>query len=288
MPIAFSQQRVNYNTIAHLYDEPFRDHDVDSNLVLYLSEHSYLNPVNLYILDMGCGTGKQLLANRKHFPTTSMIGLDIFEGMLRQARKRNENIAWVQGDSATPPFQAASFHYITNQFSYHHIQHKERMFPEIYRLLRPGGRFVMTNIDPWSMTGWITYKYFPAAQARDHRDFLPVKKFVKLMESVGFTNIRVNRDDINVEEDLRQFLEYASRRFRASQFMAISDADYSEGIKKIRNEINETNEEKILIKSEFCIVMVTGDKPMCLKQLPQLDKAELDEYTSRLTIDDLG
>ena len=211
---------------------------------------------------MGCGTGKQLMANRKHFPTISMIGLDIFRGMLWQARNRNENIAWIQGDNVAPPFRAASFHYITNQFTYHHVQHKERMFPEIYRLLRLGGRFVMTNINPWSMTGWITYKYFPAAQARDHRDFLPVKEFVKLMEGVGFTNIRVNRDDIKVEENLRQFLEYASRRFRASQFMAISDADYSEGIEKIRNEINQTNEEKILIKSVFCIVTVTGDKSM--------------------------
>lgn len=61
-----SQQRVNYDAIADLYDGPIRDHTVDENLARFLAARPSLSPVR--ILDMGCGTGKQLAANRPHFP----------------------------------------------------------------------------------------------------------------------------------------------------------------------------------------------------------------------------
>jgi hypothetical protein len=33
-----SKQRVDYDSISHLYDEPGRDYDIDSNLVEFLKE----------------------------------------------------------------------------------------------------------------------------------------------------------------------------------------------------------------------------------------------------------
>ena len=69
---------------------------------------------------------------------------------------------------------SASFHYVTNQFSYPHIGDKRSFLAEVFRVLGPGGRFVLTNIDPWSMTGWALYRYFPESFALDERYFLPV------------------------------------------------------------------------------------------------------------------
>lgn len=57
-----SAQRVNYDLIAHLYDEPGRDYDTDPNLVKFLKKKADLR---IRILDMGCGTGKQLIKWRK-------------------------------------------------------------------------------------------------------------------------------------------------------------------------------------------------------------------------------
>lgn len=40
-------------------------------------------------------------------------------------------------------------------------------------------------------------------------------------------------------EDLGRFLRYASERFRASQLMVISDADYEAGLVHVREEIDQ-------------------------------------------------
>jgi len=81
-----SSQRVNYDLIAHLYDEPGRDHLLDQNLVQFISQRQPQQLAYLRILDLGCGTGKQLAADRKHYPEPLFVGVDLFRGMLRQAQ----------------------------------------------------------------------------------------------------------------------------------------------------------------------------------------------------------
>jgi SAM-dependent methyltransferase len=254
-----SSQRVNYDVIASLYDEPLRDHHTDPNLIRFLSERPTLHSSDVRILDMGCGTGKQLSANRKEFPDQLMIGLDLFQEMLRQAQKRCTSIAWVQGNSARPPFNDNSFDYITNQFSYHHVLDKPGMILETYRILKPGGRFVMTNLDPWSMPGWIVYMYFPTTRQRDFKDFLPVEEFAAMMKEAGFSNSQISRQHWHDKEGLKQFLEYASQRYRTSQLMAIQDSDYQAGIAKLIEEIRKSG-DNTWADSEICLVTLTGEK----------------------------
>jgi ubiquinone/menaquinone biosynthesis C-methylase UbiE len=98
------KQRVNYDLIADLYDEPGRDYGADTNLVEFLDQKVEQQPSQRHVLDMGCGTGKQLAANHDKLPGLQAFGLDLFHGMLLQAQKRCANINWVHGDSAKPPF----------------------------------------------------------------------------------------------------------------------------------------------------------------------------------------
>lgn len=250
-------QRLNYNQIAHLYDEPIRDHAVDPNLLAYLEERPALNPVEMRVLDVGCGTGKQLTANSSQFPEMKLIGLDLFAGMLNIARKRGPEIAWVQGNSAYLPFAAHTFHYACSQFAYAHFLKKAQMVQELYRVLKPGGRFVMTNIDPWYMENWAIYYYFPNAKALDEQDFLPVESFTALMEEAGFTDLQVHRNHWHPEEKLTDFLAYAAQRHRTSQFMALSDEAYQAGLRRIEQELAAGRQT---VKSEVCLVTVIGDK----------------------------
>lgn len=250
-------QRVNYDLIAHLYDEPGRNYDTDPNLVSFLEQKFIPQP---HILDMGCGTGKQLAADYKKFPELQMVGLDLFYGMLHQARKRCNKINWIQGDSTNLPFRNNNFDYITNQFSYHHVYNKIGLLIEVYRLLKPGGRFVITNLDPWSMTGWIVYTYFPASRQRDLSDFLPVNEITSQMEVAGFCNIQVKRDHKKSEENLSEFLRYASQRHRTSQLIAIQDREYEDGIARLKDQIINLGDD-FRVPSEICLVWITGDKP---------------------------
>ena len=249
-------QRVNYDLIAHLYDEPGRNYDTDPNLLNFLQQ-KYIS--QLRILDMGCGTGKQLSADHSMFPGLQMVGIDLFHGMLLQAQKRENKIIWIRGDKTNLPFRNTRFDYVTNQFSYHHVQDKFRLIVETYRILKPGGRFVITNLDPWSMTAWIVYQYFPASRQRDLSDFLPVDELVNQMEKIGFCNIQVKRNHNRSEENLSKFLCYASQRHRTSQLVAIRDHEYEAGIAKLKDDFVKLGND-FQVSSEICLVWVSGDK----------------------------
>lgn len=255
-----STHRVNYDLIAHLYDEPGRDYNTDPNLVKFLSERTDDHTDSLHILDIGCGTGKQLTANHNDFPGMSMTGLDLFHGMLEQARRRCKDIRWIQGDSTAPPLGDSSFDYITNQFSYHHVRDKNRMMTSIFRILKPNGRFVITNLDPWSMPEWIVYRFFPSAKQRDLLDFLPVEELTTLMEQTGFCDIRVSYQHSASEEKLNGFLKYASQRHRTSQLMAIQDDEYESGIARLKANVIKLG-NNASISSEICLAWIIGDKP---------------------------
>jgi ubiquinone/menaquinone biosynthesis C-methylase UbiE len=255
-----TSQRVNYDLIAHLYDEPGRDYETDQNLVDFLNRRADDRYSRVRILDIGCGTGKQLTANYSEFPTLHMIGLDLFYGMLKQARNRCGDIKWIQGDSANPPFANCAFDYITNQFSYHHVQDKSKMISSIFRILKPSGRFVITNLDPWSMPGWIVYTFFPAACDRDLSDFLPVDDITARLEKAGLCNAQVKYQHSHRTENLNDFLNYASQRHRTSQLMAIGQNDYDRGIAELKERVAQFG-TSARISSDICLVWITSDKP---------------------------
>jgi ubiquinone/menaquinone biosynthesis C-methylase UbiE len=85
----------------------------------------------LSILDIGCGTGNQLVANGTAVPDATMVGVDRSLGMLRQAWPKSPDIAWVQADAAALPFPALSFDFVSCQFAFHHFQAKAGMLREL-------------------------------------------------------------------------------------------------------------------------------------------------------------
>jgi len=258
--MTYSSQRVNYDQIAHLYDEPGRDYDADPNLVEFLHERADLQSPLVHILDTGCGTGKQLTSDHNRFPEAQMIGLDLFRGMLEQARRRCMSIQWIQGDSTNPPFTYNSFDYITSQFSYHHVQDKNRLMISMFQILKPKGRFVITNLDPWSMPQWLVYTCFPSTKKRDLSDFLPIDQLTSLMEKTGFCNIHVKYRHNRSEENLGDFLHYASQRHRTSQLMMIGQSDYDSGIAELKERVAQLGTDS-RVSSETCLVWIIGNKP---------------------------
>ncbi len=253
-------QRLDYDRIAHLFDEPLRDHEVDPHLVRFLEEDARRRAQDVSILDVGCGTGKQLASNRAAFPHLRMTGLDRFAGMLQIARARCPTVTWVHGDGARLPFRSTSFDYVSNQFSYPHVRDKRSLIAEIFRVLTPRGRFVMTNIDPWSMPDWAIYRFFPEARRLDEQDFLPLHEFAGLMTSAGFDGVTTERTRSGVRESLRGFLDYVSGRHRSSHFMAMSDAAYGAGIRRIQEALDNTDDPDETFDNDVVMVTIAGQK----------------------------
>jgi len=249
-------KRTDYDKIAHLYDERARDHVADEALLDFLSTRGSFRQSTPCVLDVGCGAGKQLAANHERLSGVAFVGIDRFQGMLRIARQRCPEIAWIQADGASLPLVSQACDYATSQFSYPHVRNTAGLLNEIFRVLRPGGRFVMTNIDPWSMTNWAIYRYFPEALALDCQDFLPVGQFLDLMRAVGFQGVSARQEERSSWRDAEEFLAFASDRHRASQLMAISNEAYTAGLQRL---IRDTQLRSNFI-SQFVLVTITGDK----------------------------
>jgi SAM-dependent methyltransferase len=251
--------RIDYDRIAHLYDERERDHDVDPGLIAFLDGREPSPAVR--VLDVGCGTGKQLAANRARFPRLTLIGVDRSRAMLTVARKRSTSVSWIHGDAQSLPIASGVVDYAVNQYSYPHIPDKIGFFAELARVLRPGGRFVLTNIDPWSMRDWITYRFFPEAWSIDERDFLRVEILEEVMRSAGFTAVSTTARAETRDESLRAFLHRVSGRHAMSQLTAISEAAYHQGLTRVRARLEAANGADLLIASPMTFITVVGDKP---------------------------
>jgi ubiquinone/menaquinone biosynthesis C-methylase UbiE len=109
-----TSSRINYDAIADLYDsQPYRAKTVDPELMMFMAQRAGPYPPSM--LDIACGTGNQLVANRSIAPDARLVGLDRSLGMLRQAQAKVRDIAWVQADGSMLPSRSDSFDFITCQ-----------------------------------------------------------------------------------------------------------------------------------------------------------------------------
>ena len=250
--------RVDYDAVAQVYDRgPYRDKPFDPVLQTFLSERSL--DLRVHVLDVACGTGTQLAANRRERPGLACVGVDISREMLRIARRRDPDILWVRAHAAALPFPGESFDYVSNQFALHHILSKREFLSEAARVLRQGGRLTLRNLDPWSMKGWILYRYFPATLERDLQDFMALEEIAEVLGSAGLSNITVARRHQPDPVRLGEFARDVRSRCDRSQLIALSEAGYEEGLARVEADLARMGPEALL-PSEKCEVTVTADK----------------------------
>jgi ubiquinone/menaquinone biosynthesis C-methylase UbiE len=99
-------------------------------------------------LDLGTAVGHTAFALAPR--ARSVIGVDLTAEMLahatRLARERViDNVCFAQADVRELPFPDAAFDVVTSRLSAHHYAHPERVVGEVARVLRPGGRFILSD-----------------------------------------------------------------------------------------------------------------------------------------------
>ena len=100
------------------------------------------------ILDIATGTG-DLAINLTETNAKKITGLDISPGMLEIGKKKiaerklENKIEMVLGDSEALPFVNSSFDAVTVAFGVRNFEDLEKGLMEIYRILKPGGIFVV-------------------------------------------------------------------------------------------------------------------------------------------------
>lgn len=102
------------------------------------------------VLEIGCGSGCDLLQFSKHGAIAT--GVDITPRHLELARQRVGTLATVvEADARNLPFPDASFDYVYSHGVLHHSDEPRKIVNEIFRVLRPGGRF---NVHVYAMISY--------------------------------------------------------------------------------------------------------------------------------------
>jgi len=109
------------------------------------------------IIDIGCGAGFYLSALAEVVGTDgSLVGVDSSAPMLKIAHQRcggDDHVSLHQADAGALPIDDASIDAALSVQVFEYIKDPAQALAEIHRVLKPGGRTVMWDVD-WATISW--------------------------------------------------------------------------------------------------------------------------------------
>ncbi|MDG5767237.1 arsenite methyltransferase [Balneolales bacterium ANBcel1] len=104
------------------------------------------------VLDLGCGAGNDIFVARSIAGETGhLTGLDFSGAMIRKARANAEtlgydNVRFIDGDIEEMPLESDTFDVVLSNCVLNLVPDKMKAYSEIFRVLRPGGHFSISDI----------------------------------------------------------------------------------------------------------------------------------------------
>jgi len=166
------------------------------------------------VLDLGSGGGIDvLLSSRRVGPEGKVYGLDMTDGMLALARENQRaagvtNVEFLKGELEHIPLPEGSVDVIISNCVVNLSADKDRALAEAFRVLRPGGRFAVSDV--------VVRGAVPAEVRRSVELWigclagaLEEKEFEAKLEKAGFAEISITPTRVYTIADARDFLSAA-------------------------------------------------------------------------------
>ena len=151
------------------------------------------------VIDLGSGAGNDaFIARHETGETGKVIGIDFTPAMIERARKNAEargfnNVEFRQGDIDEMPVTSNKADVIVSNCVLNLVPNKHKVFSEIFRVLKPGGHFSISDI---VLEGNIPEKWKQVAElyAGCISGAIQKKEYLDIIEEAGFTNITLQKE----------------------------------------------------------------------------------------------
>lgn len=141
------------------------------------------------LLDVGCGTGFMIELLKKQ-KDAQYHGLDLSPEMIKVAKSKfHESVHLVVGTADALPYDDNSFDVVCCVQSFHHYPYPEKAMNEAYRILKPGGLYILSDT---GCSGIVKFFYnFVFRHCIKSGDYAAYsrKDIEKLMEKTGLSVI---------------------------------------------------------------------------------------------------
>jgi arsenite methyltransferase len=166
------------------------------------------------VLDLGSGGGIDVLLSAKRVgPTGKAYGLDMTDEMLDLAMKNKAkagatNVEFLKGTIEAIPLPAATVDVIISNCVINLSSDKDQVLAEAFRVLRPGGRFAVSDI--------VIRRELPAAVQKSMEMWtgcvagaLLESEYVAKLHAAGFTDVHVEPTRVYTKEDAAEMASSA-------------------------------------------------------------------------------
>ena len=147
-------------------------------------------------VDLGSGRGTDAIRMAETVGDNGMVyGLDLSDGMLKTAEKTAsrlgvENIKFIKTDLEDMPIEDNIVDLVISNCVINHAENKQNVWNEVHRILKAGGRFVVSDIYS-SAPVPEEYKTDPEAVAECWAGSVTREEYLKQLETAGFTSVEI-------------------------------------------------------------------------------------------------
>lgn len=148
------------------------------------------------VLDLGSGAGIDVfLAAQRVGPAGKAIGVDMTPAMIARAEAnavkiRAANVEFRLGEIESLPVEDAAVDFVISNCVINLVPSKEKAFGEVFRVLKPGGRFTVSDI---VMDGMLSdeARSNAALWAGCVSGAVERRKYIDIITGAGFRDVRV-------------------------------------------------------------------------------------------------
>jgi len=147
-------------------------------------------------VDLGSGRGTDVIRMAESVGETGFVyGVDVSDGMLDKAKKSAEkfnvtNVSFIKSqlEKIELPDNAANL--VISNCTLNHASDKQSVWNEIFRILKVGGRFVISDIYSTSPILDL-YKNDPVAVAECWAGAITLNEYMQHLKNAGFSSVEI-------------------------------------------------------------------------------------------------